>query len=171
MKEALPAISRVAALWNPAQPTSVRSTTEDAARTLGMEIRTIEVATPGEIPARFEAATAGGAEALVVLPNAMFWNERVQIVALAAQYRMPAIYPEREYVDDGGLLAYGRNVPDLWRRVLAGYVDKILKGAKPADLPVQQPTKFSLIINLNTAKALGLTVPQSILARADEVIE
>jgi putative tryptophan/tyrosine transport system substrate-binding protein len=170
LKEALPAISRVAALWNPAQPTSVRSTTEDAARTLGMEIRTIEVATPGEIPARFEAATAGGAEALVVLPNAMFWNERVQIVALAAQYRMPAIYPEREYADDGGLLAYGQDIPDWFRRA-ATYVDKILKGAKPGDLPIQRPTKFELVVNLKTARALGLTIPPSILARTDEVIE
>ena len=100
----------------------------------------------------------------------MFWNERTQIVALAAKYRMPAIYPEREYADEGGLLAYGPNIPDMFRRA-ANYVDKILKGAKPADLPVQQPTRFELVVNLNTAKALGLTIPPSILARADEVIE
>jgi putative ABC transport system substrate-binding protein len=100
----------------------------------------------------------------------MFWNERARIVALAANYRMPAIYPEREYADDGGLLAYSQNVSDQFRRA-AGYVDKILKGAKPADLPVEQPTRFELVVNLMTAKALGLTVPPSILARADEVIE
>ena len=100
----------------------------------------------------------------------MFWNERTQIVALAAKYRMPAIYPEREYADEGGLLAYGPNIPDMFRRA-ANYVDKILKGAKPADLPVQQPTRFELVVNLNTAKALGLTIPPSILARADEVID
>jgi putative ABC transport system substrate-binding protein len=110
------------------------------------------------------------AEALVVVPDAMFWNHRTRIVALAVKYRMPAIYPEREYVDDGGFLAYGASVPDNFRRA-ASYVDKILKGAKPADLPVQQPTTFELVVNLKTAATLGLTVPPSILARADEVIE
>ena len=100
----------------------------------------------------------------------MFWNQRTQIVALAAKHRMPAIYPEREYVDDGGLLSYGQDIPDNFRRA-AGYVDKILKDAKPADLPIQQPTKFQLVVNLNTAKALGLTIPPAILDLADEVIE
>ena len=100
----------------------------------------------------------------------MFWNERARIVTLAAKHRMPAIYPEREYADDGGLLAYGANVPDNFRRA-AGYVDKILKGDGPGDLPIQQPVKFELIVNLKTAKALGLTIPPAILARADEVIE
>jgi putative tryptophan/tyrosine transport system substrate-binding protein len=107
---------------------------------------------------------------LVFLPNPMFWNHRVRIVALAAQYRMPAIYPEREYVDDGGLLAYGQEVPDLFRRD-AAYVDKILKGAKPGDLPIERPTKFELVVNQKTARSLGWTIPQSILLRADEVIE
>jgi putative ABC transport system substrate-binding protein len=100
----------------------------------------------------------------------MFWNQRTRIVALAAKHRMPAIYPEREYVDDGGLLSYGQDIPDNFRRA-AGYVDKILKDAKPADLPIQQPTKFQLVVNLNTAKALGLTIPPAILDLADEVIE
>jgi putative ABC transport system substrate-binding protein len=100
----------------------------------------------------------------------MFWNERARIVALAAKYRMPAIYPERDYVDDGGLFAYGRSVTESWRR-LAIYIDKILKGAKPGDLPIEQPTRFELVVNLKTATALGLAIPPSILDRADEVIE
>jgi len=171
LKETIPAISRVAALWNSADgPLGLRST-EEAARTLGVQLRPVEVATPDEIAAGFEAVEASGAEAVVITPVAMFWNQRARIVALAAKYRMPAIYPEREYVDDGGLLAYGRNVPDQWRRVLARYVDKILKGEKPGDLPIEQPTKFELVVNLKTAGALGLTMPPSILARADEVIE
>ena len=166
LKEASPAISRMAALWNLAMLISVRRATEEAARTLGVQLRTIEVATPDQIPAGFEAAVAGGTEPLVVLPDPMFWYERARIVAWAAKYRMPAVYPEREYADDGGLLAYNQNVSGQFRRA-AGYVDKILKGAKPADLPIQ----FELVVNLKTAKALGLTVPPSILARADEVIE
>jgi putative ABC transport system substrate-binding protein len=170
LRDAFPAISRVAALWDPVGVALQHSTTEEAARTLGVELRTIEVATPNEIPAGFEAAEAGGAEALVVEPDAMFWNERARIVSLAAKHRMPAIYPEREYVDDGGLLAYGPNIPDMFRR-LATYVDKIFKGAKPGDLPIEQPTRFELVVNLKTAKALGLTMPPAILAQADEVIE
>ena len=170
LKEAARAIARIAALWSPTMPTALRSATEEAARTLGIELRTIEVATPDQIPAGLEAAVAGGTEALVVLPDAMFWNERARIVALAAKYRMPAIYPEREYAEDGGLLAYSQNVSHQFRRA-ASYVDKILKGAKPGDLPIEQPTKFEMVINLKTAKALGLTIPPSILARADEVIE
>jgi len=170
LKEASPTIARIAALWNPATPVALRSATEDAARTLGVELRTIEVATPDQISAGFEAAVAGRTEALAVLPDAMFWNARAQIVALAAKYRMPAIYPEREYADDGGLLAYSQNVSDQFRRA-AGYVDKILKGAKPGDLPIERPTKFELVVNLKTAKTLGLTIPPSVLARADEVIE
>ena len=170
LKEAVPAISRMAALWNPADPMLVRRATEEAAGILGVELRTIEVSVPDEISTGFEAAEAGGAEALVVVADAMFWNERARIVALAAKHRMPAIYPEREYADDGGLLAYGASIPDQFRRA-ATYVDKILKGAKPGDLPVQQATRFELVINLKTAKALGLAIPQSILARADEVLE
>jgi ABC-type uncharacterized transport system substrate-binding protein len=170
LKEASPAIARIAALWNPVQPTALRSGSEEAARTLGVELHTIEVATPANPPTGFEAAVAAGTEALVVLPDAMFWYERARIVALAVKYRMPAVYPEREYADDGGLLAYSQNVSDQFRGA-AGYVGKILKGAKPGDLPIEQPTTFELVVNLKTAKALGLTVPPSILARADEVIE
>jgi putative ABC transport system substrate-binding protein len=170
LKEAFPAVSRIAALWNPTDPVALLRATEEAARTLGLQLHTIEVPTPDQIPAGFETAAAAGAEALVVLPDAMFWNERVQIVTLAAKHRMPVIYPEREYADQGGLLAYGQNVPDNWRRV-ATYVDKILKGAAPGDLPIERPTRFELVVNLKTAEALGLAIRSSILARADEVIE
>ena len=170
LKEVLPAISRVAVLWNPADPEVMRRATVEAARTLGLELRTIEVATPDQISAGFEAAATGGTEALAVLADAMFWNQRTRMVALAAKHRMPAIYPEREYVDDGGLLSYGQDIPDSFRQA-AGYVDKILKGAKPGDLPIQQPTRFDLVVNLKTARALDFTIPPSILARADEVIE
>jgi putative tryptophan/tyrosine transport system substrate-binding protein len=171
LKEAFPGISRIAALWNSADANilALRGT-EEAARTLGVQLRRIDINTPDEIPAGFEMATARGAEGLVTLPDAMFWNQRVRIVTLAVKYRMPAIYPEREYVDDGGLLAYGQDMPDSFRRA-AAYVDKILKGAEPADLPIERPTKFELVINLKTAQALRLTIPRSMLALADEVIE
>ena len=170
LKESIPAISRIAVLWNPAEGPLARSI-EEAARILGVQLRPIAVATPEEIAAGFEAVEASGAEGVVIAPSAMFWNQRARIVALAAKHRMPAIYPEREYADDGGLLAYGRNVPDQWRHVLAGDVARILEGAKPGDLPIQQPTKFDLIVNLKTARTLEITFPPSILARADEVIE
>jgi putative ABC transport system substrate-binding protein len=110
------------------------------------------------------------AGALTLWGSAVFFNERRRLVDLAAKNRLPAVYPLREYVDVGGLMAYGANLTDLFRRA-AAYVDKILKGAKPGDLPVEQPTKFELVINLKTAKALGLTIPQSVLGRADEVIQ
>jgi putative ABC transport system substrate-binding protein len=170
LKETFPAISRIAVLRQPTSPPVLLQTTEEAARRLGLQISPIAVVVPGAILAGFEMAIGGGAEALVVLPDAMFWNERARIFALAATYRMRAIYPEREYVDDGGLLSYGANVLENFR-LAAGYVDKILKGAKPGDLPIQLPTRFELVVNLKTAQALGLTIPASILARADEVIE
>jgi putative ABC transport system substrate-binding protein len=170
LKEAFPAISRVAALWNPASNLSGLRFIEAAARTLGVELHPVEIATPEQIAAGFETAITGGAEALIVFGDAMFWNHREEIVALAEKSGMPAIYPEREFSDAGGLLAYGPNVADNFRHA-AGYVDKILKGAKPGDLPIQQPVKFELIVNLKTAKELGLTIPPAILARADEVIE
>jgi len=161
LKEAFPAISRVAALWNPAGlPYHIRAT-EDAARLLAVQLLSIKITTPDQI---------GGAEGLTILPDATLWNERAQVVALAAQRGFPAIYPERSYAEEGGLLTYGPSVTGSFRRA-AWYVDKILQGAKPGDLPIEQPTKFELVVNLRTAKALGLTVPPSILARADEVIE
>jgi putative ABC transport system substrate-binding protein len=171
LKEAFPAISRVAVLSNPESNLSVElRSTEEAAHTFGVQLRPVESATPEGIAAGFETAIAGGAEAFVVLGDAMFWNHRDEIAALAAKSRRPAIYPEREFAVAGGLLAYGPNVADNFRRA-AGYVDRILKGAKPGDLPVQRPVKFEFVVNLKTAAALGLTIPPAILARADEVIE
>jgi putative ABC transport system substrate-binding protein len=170
LKEAFPAISRIATLWSPADSPSNRRATVEAAQILGLQLRTIEVATSDEIPAGIEAPAAGGAEALVFEPTAMLGNQRAQIIALAAHYRIPAIYPERIYADDGGLIAYDQDILDAFRH-MATYVDKILKGAKPGDLPIEQPTKFWLVVNLKTARALGLTIPPAILARADEVIE
>jgi putative ABC transport system substrate-binding protein len=171
LKEALPAISRVAVLWNPApSPGFDLRSSQEAAPILGLQLRLLEIASPDQFAVGFEAAITGGAEALIVLPDGMFWNERRRIVALAAQHRLPAIYEEREYAHDGGLLSYGRNVSDNFRQA-AGYIDKILRGARPGDLPIQQPTKFDLVVNLRTAKELGLTIPPTILARADEVIE
>jgi putative tryptophan/tyrosine transport system substrate-binding protein len=170
LKEAFPPISRVAVLRQPTSPLVLLQTTEKAARDLGLQLSPIVVVIPGEIPAGFEAAVEASAEALVVLPDAMFWNERARIVTLAAKYRIPAIYPEREYVDDGGLLSYGPSVLENFR-LAAGYVDKILKGAKPGDLPIQLPTRFELVVNLKTAKALDVTIPPAILNLADEVIE
>jgi putative ABC transport system substrate-binding protein len=173
LKEAVPGVSRIAAFRNPATPMSPMSSlqaTEAAAHALGLQLRPIAVAAPEQIASGFASAVGGGAEALVVLPDAMFWNERGRIVALAAQHRLPAIYEEREYANEGGLISYGRNVSEQFRQA-AGYVNKILKGARPADLPIQQPTRFELVVNLKTAQSLRLTIPPSILARADEVIE
>ena len=170
LKELLPTTSRIAALWIRSFGTAGLHATEEAAPSLGVQLRVVEIPSAAEIPTGFGAAIAAGAEALVVVPAAMFWNERAQIVGLAAKHRLPAIYPEREYTDDGGLISYGPDVSDNFRRA-AGYVDQILKGANPGDLPVQQPTKFRLVINLKTAQAIGLTIPPAILALADEVIE
>jgi putative tryptophan/tyrosine transport system substrate-binding protein len=111
-----------------------------------------------------------GASSVIVVPDGMFFSYRREIIALVNAARLPAIYPEREYADDGGLMAYGANLSDNFRRA-AGYVDRILKGAKPAELPIQEPVKFDFVVNLRTAQALGLTIPPSILGRADEVIE
>jgi putative tryptophan/tyrosine transport system substrate-binding protein len=171
LKEAFPTILRLAVLWNPAAAMSAQvDATEAAARELGLQLHLIKVATPDQLADALGSVLSGVADALVVLPDAMYWNERGRIVSLAAQSLVPAIYPKREYADDGGTLAYRPNVPNNFHRA-AAYIDKILKGEKPGDLPIQQPVKFELVVNLKTVRALGLTVPQSLLARADEVIE
>ena len=143
---------------------------EGAARALGVQLQLVKVGAPNDLESAFSAMTRGRTDALIVLPSAMLFGERRRIVDLAAKHRLPAAYNAREYVDLGGFMAYGASIADLRRRA-AAYVDKILKGAKPADLPVEQPTKYELVINLKTAKALGLTIPPSILQRADQVIE
>ena len=142
------------------------SAIEAAARSLGVQVHMIDVEVPADIPGVFEAMRRRGAEALIVLPSPMFYAERRRLAALAARDRLPAIYEMKEYVDEGGLMSYGPSFPEMYRRA-ATYVDKILKGAKPGDLPMEQPTKFEFVINLKTAKALGLTIPPPVLARAD----
>ncbi len=175
LKEALPSISRVVVLWHPGA-NSERATkdmlreTEAAARAVGVQLRFADVRGADEFDRAFSTITTEPADALLVFPSPMLFIERRRIVDLAAKYRLPSMFVAREYVELGGLISYGANIDDLFRRS-ATFVDKILKGAKPADLPVEQPTKFELVVNLKTAKALGLAIPQSILARADEVIE
>ena len=135
-----------------------------------MRLQLVETRGPADFDRAFSGKAGARAGALTVLPSAMFFSERRRLVDLAAKNRLPVVYPQREFVDAGGLMSYGPNIADLFRRA-ATYVDKILKGAKPGDLPVEQPTKFELVINLKTAKALGLTIPQSFLLRADEIIQ
>ena len=141
-----------------------------AAQTLGVRLQVVEVRGPADFDKAFSDMARAHAGAVAVLGSTMIINERRRLVDLAAKHRLPAVYTWRWFVDVGGLMAYGPNVADIFRRT-ASYVDKILKGTNPADLPVEQPTKFDLVINLKTAKALGLTIPPSLLARADEVIE
>lgn len=172
LKEAVPGLRRVAILWSANDPgmTLAFSRVEVAARALGLSLQSLAVREPGDFPRAFQAARAGRAEALIVTAQPFTLRHRTQILDLTANHRLPAMYTLRGFVDAGGLIAYGPNLADLFRRA-ATYVDKILRGAKPADLPVEQPTKFELLINLKTAKALGLTIQPSLLLRADYVIE
>ena len=172
LKDAAPKVSRVAVLQNPSNdshPHTLREA-EGAARTLGLQLHIVRARTPNEIEAAFTAMRSQRAGGVLVLRDPLFLTQRTKIAALAAKSRLPAVYGFREEAEAGGLMAYGASVPLMYRRA-ATYVDKILKGAKPGDLPVEQPTKFELVINLKTAKALGLTIPQSLLQRADEVIQ
>jgi putative tryptophan/tyrosine transport system substrate-binding protein len=173
LRTAFPDISAVAVLRNPTNPSSAtnfQAATEEAARSMGLVTLATVVAGSSEDLFALRPSAFAGVGGVAVLGDGMFWNHRRDIVALVNAARLPAIYPEREYAEDSGLMAYGANVPDILRR-MAGYVDRILKGANPADLPVQQPVKFDFVINLKTAKSLGLMIPPAILARADEVIE
>ena len=171
LKEVVPKVSRVALLWNPANPGSAPQLrqAEAAARALGVRLQPLEARGPQEIDSAFAAMTRERAGALVILADSIFTNQLRQIAEIAAKKRLPAIHVGTEYAEAGGLMGYSANNLDLERRA-ATFVDKILKGAKPADLPIEQPSKFELIINVKTAKALGLTIPQSLLLRADEVI-
>lgn len=172
LKEIAPKVSRLAVLRNPASPVE-RVVFEEmlaAAPAFGLEIQSIEMRTPEDSAEAFATVTASRADALFALGNPVNFKNRQVIVDFALKRRLPSLYQERLFVDAGGLLSYAPGFSDLFRRA-ATYVDKILKGAKPADLPVEQPTKFELVINLKTAKALGLTIPQSLLQRADAVIQ
>jgi putative tryptophan/tyrosine transport system substrate-binding protein len=172
LKEVLPRLARVAVLWNAANPysTNVFKETQGAGRTLGIEVQSLEVRGPDDLDGVFEAARTERPDAMITVDDPLTLTYRTRIADFAMGQQLPSLSAVRELVAAGGLISYGINLADYARRA-AGYVDKILKGAKPADLPVEQPTKFDLVINLTTAKALGLTVPPSLLARADEVIE
>jgi ABC-type uncharacterized transport system substrate-binding protein len=172
LKEAVPGITRVAALINPDSPYTARFSKDAtlAARTLGIQLQMVEARAPDEFEAAFAAMRNGNAQALMVNADVMFITQRARVVELAMKNRLPAVYWERGFVSAGGLMFYGAEFRDMYRHA-AIHVDKLLKGAKPADLPVEQPTRLALIINLKSAKALGLTIPQSVLIRADEVIE
>jgi len=172
LKEVVPKLSRVALLTNPDNPSSARFVreAEAAARTLGVRLQSLEARNPQEIDDAFAAMTRERAGALLILPDVIFLSQRRQIAELATKRRLPAIYGVREYAEAGGLMAYGANYIDLVRRT-ATFVDKILKGAKPGNLAVEQPTRFELVINLTTAKAIGLTIPPSFLQRADQIID
>ena len=172
LKDIAPKASRVAVLFNPAsevEPLAVQELSV-AAPAVGVEIQSVEVRSPDDFSAAFAALSPSRVHALLALGNPINFRGRQLIADFALKNRLPSIYDERLFVEAGGLMSYAPSFTDSFRRA-ATYVDKILKGAKPADLPVEQPTKFELVINLKTAKALGLTIPQSLLARADQVIE
>jgi putative tryptophan/tyrosine transport system substrate-binding protein len=175
LKELMPAMSRIAVLWHPGafseQTTSgmLKQVTEFAAG-FDLQLQLVEARSPDELERAFSDMAKGHADALFEFPSPMFYQERKLLVDLAAKYRLPAMYNAREFVDVGGLIAYGASVPELNRRT-AIYSDKILKGAKPSDLPVEQPTTFELAVNRKTAKTLGIDVPPALLAIADKVIE
>ena len=172
LRAAFPHVSTVAVLLNPHGPAAVTkfNATEEGARWIG-QLSVVKIAAgSAEDLLGLRPTVFVGADGVVVIGDGMFWNHRRDIVALVNAARLPAIYPEREYVEDGGLMAYGANAPDNFHRA-ADYVDRILKGTKSSDLPIQQPVKFDFVVHLKTAKDLGLTIPPSILARLSEVIE
>jgi putative tryptophan/tyrosine transport system substrate-binding protein len=172
LKESVPGMTRLAVLTNPGDSyaAAFAKEREDVARTLGLKIQVLEASGPNLLEQAFAAATTERAQALSVLSGVVFQTHRQAVVELAASRRLPAIYPERAFVEAGGLMYYGASLSDTWRHV-AAHVDKVLKGAKPADLPVEQPTQFELVINLKTARQLGLKIPQSVLLRADQLLE
>ncbi len=171
LKQAFSDIKRAAVLLNPKSLITELSlrVTENAANALGMTISLLRAGDPNELRA-LEPARLSVVDGLVVIPDAMFWNNRSTIIELANAAHVPAVYPEREYADDGGLIAYGPNIPDSFRRA-AGYVSRILRGAKPGDLPIDEASKFDFVVNLRTARALGFAISADFLSGADEVIE
>ena len=171
LKKTVPGLAGVGVLGTSTTPGTGQSLreTELAAEALRVQLQYLEILSSKDIESAFRTAIKGRADAVVVLASPFLLSHRTQVADLAVKHRLPAIYYAREYVEDGGLMAYGVSVPDLFRRA-AAYVDKILKGAKPADLPVEQPTKFELVINLKTAKQIGLTIPQEVLFQADKLM-
>jgi putative ABC transport system substrate-binding protein len=172
LKETIPGVSRVAVLANPNGPNTPPFVSErdDVARGLGLQLPIVSVSEAAQLDRSFGDMHAAQAGAVLVLSDVLFISERRRIVELAARHRMPAVFPEREFVDAGGLMFYGASFADIYARA-AVYVDKILKGARPGELPVEQPTKLELAVNLRAAKALGLTIPASVLSRADDVLQ
>ena len=172
LKEIVPRLSRVAVLGTSTNPGNAQALREAelAAGAFGVELRYLDVQGPKDIDSAFQSASKGRAEAVLTLGSPVLNSQRTQVAELAVKSRLPTIYPRPEYVEDGGLMTYGPNINDLFRRA-ATYVDKILKGAKPADLPVEQPKKFEFIVNLKAAKQIDLTIPPTVLARADKVIK
>jgi ABC-type uncharacterized transport system substrate-binding protein len=170
LRDAMPRLARIAVFYDPSSDRGYLGVTEETGRKLGLELKAWPLSGVDAFESAHESARADGAEAVDVLASAFFNANRVRLIDLAAKYRLPSIYESSEYVRTGGLISYGPNLLDLFRRQ-ATYVDKIFKGSKPGDLPVEQPTRFELVVNLKTAKALGLTIAESFLLRADEVIE
>jgi putative ABC transport system substrate-binding protein len=171
LKEAVPGAARMAVLWNPATAGNARALEQvaSAARTLALPLRIETARTPAEVARAFGGMKAARVDALVVLGDIVFLSDRERIASLARESRLPTIFPIVEYVEAGGLMSYGPHTPDLFRRA-AGYVDRILKGARPADLPVEQPTRFELVLNQRTARALGIEIPRAVQWRVDRVV-
>jgi putative ABC transport system substrate-binding protein len=170
LKEALPAVSKIAMVHRPETAPGLLSAAEKAARNVGFSVRTFQVADVPQYEHALRLAQRDRCGAIIVLPSPIFSSQRGRLIELAAQYRLPAIYEFKEFVQDGGLMSYGPNMARMFRGA-ASYVDRILRGTRPGDLPIERPTTFELAINLRTAKALGLTIPPSVLGRADAVIE
>jgi putative tryptophan/tyrosine transport system substrate-binding protein len=170
LKEALPAVPRIALVHRPETAPELLSAAENAARNVGFSVRTFKVSDVPQYENALKTAQRERCGAILVLPSPIFSSQRGQLIELAAKYRLPAIYEFKEFVQDGGLMSYGPNMTRMFRSA-AGYVDRILRGARPGDLPIERPTTFELAINLKTAKTLGLTIPPSVLGRADQLID
>jgi putative ABC transport system substrate-binding protein len=172
VKDAFPDVSHVAALWNPANPAGAPWVREmrAAARSFSMRLDLHEAGNPAQLAAAFAAIGASGARAMIVTNDPFFFANRLQLIEFAAKKRVPAVYFTRDFADAGGLMSYGSSVPDSYRRA-AMHVDRILKGAKAGDLPIDQPMRFDLVVNLKTARALGVVIPRALLTRADEIID
>jgi putative ABC transport system substrate-binding protein len=175
LQEAVPGVTRVAGLWQPgffSESTSrvLLQEAEETARALKLQLAIFGVPDQRELEVTFARITASGADGLIVLTGGMLWQLSRQVAALAMRYHLPGVFPARQFSDAGGLLSYGANIPDLCRRV-ASYADRILKGTPPGSLPVERPTRFDMVVNLRTARELGLSIPPQVLARADDVLE